>query len=139
MSAAIKRIVTDTTRPFWDGVDQQRLMLQRDPRSGRCQFYPRALSLWSEGPLEWVQASGEGTLVAFTTTHFPAPGFKDKLPYLQGLVKLDEGPRVFANLSGCTAEALRVGQRMRVAFDAGDGAPFTFCPLADAPHAGGPT
>ncbi|WP_288254728.1 OB-fold domain-containing protein [uncultured Hydrogenophaga sp.] len=124
-----KRIVTDTTRPFWDGIAQGRLMLQRDPRTGRCQFYPRALSLWTEGPLEWIEASGEGELVAFTLTHFPAPGFIDQLPYLQGLIRLDEGPRVFANLSGAALGELRVGQRMRVAFDGGDGAPFTFRPL----------
>lgn len=139
MSSPVKRIITNTARPFWDGVGQQRLMLQRDPRTGRCQFYPRALSLWSEGPLEWIQASGEGTLVAFTQTYFPAPGFKDQLPYLQGLVRLDEGPRVFANLSGATLQALRVGQRMRVAFDEGGAAPFTFCPLPGAMVPGAPS
>lgn len=129
MSTPTKRIVTDTARPFWDGIAQQRLMLQHDPRSGRFQFYPRALSLWTEGPLEWREASGEGTLVAFTLTHFPAPGFTDRLPYLQGLVRLDEGPRIFSNLSGTTLQDLQVGQRMRIAFDGGDGAPFTFRPL----------
>lgn len=132
MSTLSKRIVTDTTRPFWDGIAQQRLMLQFDPRSGRYQFYPRALSLWTEGPTEWREASGEGTLVAFTLTHFPAPGFTEKLPYLQGLIRLDEGPRIFANLSGATPEVLRVGQRMRIAFDESDGAPFTFRPLPPA-------
>ena len=129
MSTLPKRIVTDTTKPFWDGIAQQRLMLQFDPRSGRYQFYPRALSLWTEGPLEWREATGEGTLVAFTQTHFPAPGFTDRLPYLQGLVRLDEGPRIFANLSGATLGELKVGDRMRIAFDGGDGSPFTFRPL----------
>jgi uncharacterized OB-fold protein len=129
MSNPTKRIVTDTARPFWDGIAQQRLMLQHDPRSGHFQFYPRALSLWTEGPLDWREASGEGTLVAFTLTHFPAPGFTDRLPYLQGLVRLDEGPRIFSNLSGATLQELQVGQRMRIAFDGGDDAPFTFRPL----------
>ena len=122
-------IVTEATRPFWDGIAAGKLMLQYDPRIGRYQFYPRALSLWSEGPLEWREASGQGTLAAATRTHFPAPGFTDKLPYLQGVVLLDEGPRIFANLTGATLEELRVGQRMQIVFGAGDGAPFQFRPL----------
>lgn len=121
-------IVTDTTRPFWDGIAQRKLMLQYDRRAGRWQFYPRALSLWTEGPLEWREASGLGTLAAFTRTHFPAPGFSDKLPYLQGLVRLDEGPRLFANLTGAAFETLRVGQRMRIVFGEDD-SPFQFRPV----------
>jgi len=122
-------IVTDTTRPFWDGIASGKLMLQYDPRVGRYQFYPRANSLWSEGPLEWREASGKGTLAAFTLTHFPAPGFIDKLPYLQGVVRLDEGPRIFTNLTGATLKQLYVGQRMRIFFGESGDVPFQFRPL----------
>lgn len=123
-----KLIVTETTRPFWDGIAAGKLMLQYDPRAGRYQFFPRALSLWTEGPLEWREASGQGTLAGVTRTHFPAPGFTDKLPYLQGVVRLDEGPRIFANITGAELEQLRVGQRMRIVFEADDGSPFQFRP-----------
>lgn len=121
-------IITDSTRPFWEGIAAGRLMLQYDPRVGRYQFFPRALSLWSEGPLEWREASGEGTLAAATLTHFPAPGFADKLPYLQGVVRLDEGPRIFANLTGATLAELKVGQRMRIVYGQAGDAPFLFRP-----------
>ncbi len=122
-------IITDTTRPFWDGLKNKRLMLQYDPRIGRYQFYPRTLSLWSEGPLEWREAKGEGTLAAITRTHFPAPGFLDKLPYLQGVVRLDEGPRIFANITGATLDELKVGQRMHIVYGEGDDVPFLFRPI----------
>lgn len=126
-----KLIVTETTRPFWDGIAAKRLMLQFDPRSGRYQFFPRPLSLWSEGPLEWREVKGEGTLAAVTLTHFPAPGFQDKLPYLQGVVRLDEGPRIFANITGATLGELKVGQRMRIVYGEGDDAPFQFRPISN--------
>jgi len=122
-------IVTDTTRPFWEGIAAGKLMLQYDPRVGRYQFYPRANSLWSEGRLEWRQVSGDGVLMAFTLTHFPAAGFTDKLPYLQGVIRLDEGPRIFANLTGASLEQLRVGQRMRIVFGERGDVPFQFCPI----------
>lgn len=126
-----KLIVTDTTRPFWDGIAARKLMLQYDPRTGRYQFFPRPLSLSSEGPLQWREAKGEGTLAAVTRTHFPAPGFQDKLPYLQGVVRLDEGPRIFANIAGAALEELRVGQRMRIVYGADGDAPFQFRPISN--------
>lgn len=121
-------IITETTRPFWDGIAQRKLMLQYDPRWGRYQFFPRTLSLWTEGPLEWREASGLGKLVAATLTYFPAPGFTDRLPYLQGLVRLDEGPRIFANLAGASLDELKPGRRMRIAYGEPGDVPFLFVP-----------
>ncbi|MBU3651242.1 MAG: OB-fold domain-containing protein [Limnohabitans sp.] len=80
--------------------------------------------------VEWREASGRGTLVAATLTHFHAPGFKDKLPYLQGLVRLEEGPRIFANLTGATLPQLVPGKAMRLVFGAEPGGPFLFEPAA---------
>lgn len=123
-------IVTRTSEPFWKGIREQKLMLQFDPRTGRYQFFPRLLSLSSEGPLEWRESEGQGVLVAFTRTSFPAAGFQHLLPYLEGLVQLEEGPRVFAPIGGARLEELAVGQRMRVAFGNGEDAhPFEFHPL----------
>lgn len=120
-------IVTELTRPFWDGIAQRRFLLQFDPATRRYQFYPRPLSLSSLGPLEWRESCGEGRLLAVTTTHFPAPRFKDRLPYVQGIVQLHEGPRVFANLKHASAAGLKLGQRMRVVYpDADDNVPFYF-------------
>lgn len=122
-------IVTATSMPFWDGVKNHSLMLQYDLHSRSYQFYPRPLSLFSEGPLEWREASGRGTLAAFTLTHFPAPGFDAELPYLEGIIKLDEGPRIFAPLTGARLQDLVVGQRMRIVYGVG-GHAFLFRPDA---------
>ncbi len=127
MSARPPLIINKTSAPFWEGVAQGRLMIQFDPQAGKFQFFPRALSLHTLAPLEWREASGLGTLVAFTLTHLATPGFEDQVPYLEGLVRLDEGPRVFTALAGATLEQLRVGQRMRVAF--GGRPPFHFQPV----------
>ncbi|MDQ8030447.1 MAG: OB-fold domain-containing protein [Bordetella sp.] len=123
-------VVTATSAPFWEGVRAKKLLLQYDAGTGRYQFFPRASSLSSEGATEWRESKGEGTLVAFTRTSFPAAGFAHLLPYLEGLVRLDEGPRIFAPITGVTMERLAVGQRMRVVFTDGDDAhPFEFQPL----------
>ena len=105
------------TAPFWEAAAQQKLLLQFDPATGRCQFYPRPLSLFSDsGKLEWKESSGRGTLVAFTVVHSPAKGYENEAPYLAGIVRLDEGPRFFARIVNADAASLRAGQRMRVAW-----------------------
>jgi uncharacterized OB-fold protein len=131
MSAKPPVIETHTSAPFWEGVRQRRFMLQYDAKAGRYQFFPRPLSLYSnDAVLEWREANGAGALVAFTLTYFPAPGFEAELPYLEGLVQLDEGPRVFAPIAHAHYEQLRVGMRMRVCWPeaAGSGHPFQFEP-----------
>ena len=124
-------IVNDTSARFWAAAKEHRLLLQYDAQAGRYQFYPRPLSLHGQGALEWREASGTGVLVAFTETHFPAPGFD--LPYLEGLIQLDEGPRIFAPIAGITYADLRVGQRMRIAWPEPGSAdhPFHFQPLQE--------
>jgi uncharacterized OB-fold protein len=108
---------TDLSRPFWDGVAAGRLLLQYDPAAQRYQFYPRPLSLFGAGPLEWRPASGRGTLIAQKLCHAPAPGFDDEVPYLLGIVALEEGPRIFARIVNAEYAGLRIGQAMRLAWD----------------------
>lgn len=109
---------TETTRPFWDAAREGRLVLQYDPVEGAFQFYPRAGSVATgRRNLEWREASGTGTLYAWTVTHLPAAGFEDRAPYLVGLVDLDEGVRILTNLVDVAEDELRIGMRLRVAFE----------------------
>ena len=129
MSAKAPIIENSTSAPFWEGVRKRKLMLQYDAKSQRYQFFPRPISLTSnDGALEWRESKGSGALVAFTLSYFPAPGFEAELPYLEGLIQLDEGPRVFAPIAHARYEALKVGMRMRVCWPdaAGDAHPFQF-------------
>lgn len=128
MSAKPSITINNTSAPFWEGVKNRRLMLQYDTKAGRYQFFPRPVSLYtSDGTVEWRESKGTGVLAAFTLTHFPAPGFDAELPYLEGIVQLDEGPRVFAPIANGRYEDLKVGMRMHVCWPAGEGQhPFQF-------------
>jgi uncharacterized OB-fold protein len=41
-------------------------------------------------------------------------GYEDQLPYVVGMVKLDEGPIVEAQITDVNADALKIGQRMEM-------------------------
>jgi len=123
-------VATELTRPFWQATKERRFLLQYDPTVDRYQFYPRQISLYSTAPPVWREAKGEGILVAHTLCHTPAPGFAELVPYILGIVRLVEGPRVFARVIDANYDNLRVGQKMRIAWgeEFGDGREYLFVP-----------
>jgi uncharacterized OB-fold protein len=108
---------TALTRAFWEGARTRQLLLQYDALAGRYQFFPRPVSIFSNATPEWREASGRGTLVALTVCRTPAPGFESDVPYAVGLVKLEEGPRIFAQIVNAGDTPVRIGQAMRLVWD----------------------
>ena len=109
---------TETTAPFWEGAKKKQLMLQYDPVSRRYQFWPRINSVRTgKLNLRWQKASGKGTLYSYTVTHVATMGFEDRVPYLIGLVELDEGVRIIANLVNLAPDDVKIGMKMKVAWE----------------------
>ncbi|MFQ5933394.1 MAG: Zn-ribbon domain-containing OB-fold protein [Dehalococcoidia bacterium] len=92
---------TPETKPYWDGLKEHKLMIQRCLDCQNAYFYPRPLCprCFSRN-VEWFQASGKGKLYSFVINHRPAPGFEEDVPYVIAVIELDEGPRMLSNLIG---------------------------------------
>lgn len=105
---------------YWEGTRSGELWLQRDTETGSCQFYPRALNTISPGaPMEWVRASGNGTLFTFAIVHAPPhPAFVDDVPYITAIVELEEGPKVPARIVGVDPEPenLEIGMALNAVY-----------------------
>ena len=65
----------------------------------------------------WRQASGKGKLYSFTIVHVPGAGFEDRVPYVIGLVEIDEGVRIVANLTGLAPQEAKIGLPVRVTWE----------------------
>lgn len=92
-------------------------MLQRSRRTGRYAFYPRAaMAGASPDELEWVPASGGGTVYATTTIH---P--RKRPPYNVAIVELDEGPRLTTAVLGMDPDEVRIGMRVQAHIEAAAG------------------
>lgn len=110
---------------------QGRLMLQRSRRSGEFVFFPRVTFPGTgEADLEWVEASGRGTVYATTTVRRrPDQGG----PYNVALIDLDEGVRCMARVEGIASERVRIGMPVLARIDGqGDAAVLVFVP-SEAP------
>ena len=85
--------------PFWEGIAEGVLRVQRCGACGRHVFYPRAVCPHcASSELDWVDASGRGRIHSYTVVHRAPPEYRDEVPYVVALVELDEGVRMMTRL-----------------------------------------
>lgn len=112
-------VITEESRPFWEGCRQGKLLLQYCDRCQQYQFYPRlyCMQCGAENP-RWVEASGRGVIYSYTIIRQnKSPEFADDTPYNVAVVQLEEGPRMLSNVVDIAPAELRVELPVRVVFD----------------------
>lgn len=86
-----------------------RFMLQRSRETGRYLFYPRVAEPGTGCmDLEWVEASGAGTVYSTTVVRQKPPTPN----YNLALIDLAEGPRMMSRVEGVAPESVRIGMRV---------------------------
>lgn len=111
--------IDEESKGFWEACQRRELVLQRCGACGVLRYYPRALCpACLSDAIEWVRASGRGTVYTFTITHQnQAPGFRDALPYVLAYVELAENVRMLTNIVECAPDAVRIGMPVEVVFE----------------------
>jgi uncharacterized OB-fold protein len=74
--------------------------------------------------MEWIELAGMGKLIAFTTVHIGLTamieaGYGRDNPYCTGIVQLEEGPAISAQILGVDTsqpEKIKIGTPVKVAF-----------------------
>ena len=92
--------ITPETKPFWDGLREQKLMLPKCGDCGRAFFYPRIICPHCQSRnVGWIQGSGRGKLYSFEIAYQTiSRAFKVKPPYVLAMIELEEGARMLSNL-----------------------------------------
>lgn len=115
---------TAESQPFWDGCARHELIIQRCQSCGRFWFPPgnRCQHCWSDR-FSWLPVSGRAEVYTFTVFQRAyGADFVDQVPYIVGIVELEEGPRLITNIVDCELERVRVGEPVEVVFtDIADG------------------
>ncbi|HEV8208102.1 MAG TPA: bifunctional MaoC family dehydratase N-terminal/OB-fold nucleic acid binding domain-containing protein [Acidimicrobiia bacterium] len=100
---------------FWfEGARQHRLLIQRCKQCGTLRHPPRPMCSECRS-YEWdvVDASGRGTVYSFVVNHYPqVPAFD--YPLAVGLIELEEGTRLVANVIGVDPSDIQVGMPVEV-------------------------
>jgi uncharacterized OB-fold protein len=107
---------------------QGRFMIQRVISTGEHVFFPRiAQPGTGQTDLEWVEASGSGTIYSFTIVCNKSP----EPSYVVALVDLTEGARMMSRIVDCEPDAVRIGMFVAAHVGEVDGAPAVLFSPAD--------
>lgn len=111
--------ITPETRPFWDAVAQDRLLIPRCTDCGSFYFPPSPVCpKCTSRNVEWTDASGEATLYSFMIAQNPWPEWGVDGPMSIAHVALAEGPRLISTVVDCpqTPEALKIDMPLLATF-----------------------
>ena len=100
-----------TAASFQAYLSEGKLMGSRNLATGEVFVPPRPIDPHTHSDdMEWIELSGRGTLAAFTSVYIGTSamihaGYDRTKPYVAGIVELDEGPRISAQLLGLDASS----------------------------------
>jgi uncharacterized protein len=99
-------VATSPEAQWRAALSEGEFLLQRSRSSGEFCFPPRVFAPGTGADdLEWVQASGSGTIYSVTLISPKPPAD----PYAVVLVDLAEGPRVMSRVEGLAPDAVTIG------------------------------
>ncbi len=132
--ASLLPVVTEYEAPFWNGLQDGKLMVQECKSCGHKQFPPSPVctECLSE-KVEWVEASGKASLwskVEFNKAYLkPYPD----VPYAVAVARLEEGPLVEGRFSAENYKKVPIDAELKVTFvDTQDGTKIVeFVPVND--------
>lgn len=100
----------EPTRPFWESAARGTLAIPRNG-DGEWEWYPRSKDL------DWVPVSGRGTVFSWTEVrHAFLPAFAEEVPFLTGLVALEEAPHVRLAARFVDTDEIEIGDPVQVVF-----------------------
>lgn len=108
-------------RDYLAFLERGEFMLQRCKSSGAFIFYPRVASPGTGSTdLEWVQASGLGTVYSTTVIRQKPP----KADYNLALIDLAEGVRMMSRVENAPPQSVRIGMRVKAKIIREDAGPL---------------
>jgi len=107
-------------KDFWEGCKRHELLIQQCGDCSKINIYsPRMLCPHClSSNLKWIKSSGRGKIYSFTVVMaYPPKIFTDALPYVIGVITLEEGPRMRSNIIGYKPGELRCDMEVEVVFE----------------------
>lgn len=114
-------VITDLTKPFWQAAKENRFVLQQCRACKTMNFHPKPWCIeCGSRDLFWTKASPGGTVYSYTISRVIAmnyPGWEKDLPVLLCLIDLDDGARMYAQVTDCSPDDISIGMRVEVYLD----------------------
>ncbi|MCK4432286.1 MAG: Zn-ribbon domain-containing OB-fold protein [Candidatus Aminicenantes bacterium] len=107
-----------TPSRYWREIPQRyRLEANKCSKCGIKFFPPRLICPECKNrELEKTKIAETGKIITYTIIRVPPHQFVDQAPYAVGIVELDDGVKLTAQIVDCDFEDLKIGQKVRIEF-----------------------
>ena len=109
------------SKPFWDGLRNETIMVQRNARTGVYQFPPQWICHDTQTfDVEWVATEPKGLIYSWTRVWHPVhPAMKTACPYIVVVVELPKAGcvRMLGNLLGDPRQTVQIGAPVEAVFE----------------------
>ena len=111
-------LATPANEPYWQGLREHLLLVQRCGGCGKLRHYPRPMcDACYAMDYDWHEIDGRGRVYSWAVTHHPFhPAFKRDVPYVTVTAELGDGIRIQAPLTDNDASQLAIGAPVKVGF-----------------------
>lgn len=111
----------DGVARFWREIPQRyNLMGNQCGSCGHAYFPPREACPYcrrkSLGKMKEIKLSGKGEVLTYTIIYVGPEEFDKQTPYPVAIIKLDEGPKVTAQIVDCDIKDVKIGMRVQSTF-----------------------
>lgn len=114
--------ITDLTQPFWTAARDGRLVMQKCSRCGTVNFHPKPWCIECGcRDIPWTEMKRTGTVYSYTVSYTVAMnflGWQQELPVVLALIDIDDGARMYAQVTGTDPKDVSIGMRVEAYFDA---------------------
>lgn len=111
--------LTPDSKTYWEGCKRHELLIQRCKECGKYRFEPRIICPnCTSMDTEWTKAGGKGKVWSFGVCHqLYDPAWKEDIPYVIGVIELEEGVKMVSNIIDCKPEDVKIGMKVEVIFE----------------------
>ena len=111
-------VADDSTHEFWNAARRRVFLIKRCQTCTKPHHYPRPFCpyCWSTD-VRWEEASGRAVLYTYSVVRRnDLPPFGDRVPYVAGIVELEEGPRAMTDIVEVEPDQVRIGMALEATF-----------------------
>lgn len=112
-------VLEPETRPFWEAAARREYMLKRCSSCKQFHYPPQNVCPHClSSNTVWIRGSGYGKVYSYTITYQGGgPGYAEEVPFVLGIIELDEGVRVWSNVVGIDPKEVKVGMVVEAVFE----------------------
>ncbi len=105
--------------PYWEGAKKHQLVIQKCGKCGHHWFPPSTVCTGcGSRDINWVRSSGKGKVFSFVVFHrLYHKGWDGEVPYVVGIIELEEGARMLSNVIGIPVEDVKCDMPVEVFFE----------------------